>query len=287
MKRIDTASKAVDLFGAGKHGYQNGNLALGVPPTQLDASPLNHLQEEVARVIEAGGVALDGAVYTQLLSVLQSAGVLAGHLAKAATVSLAAAEAGRLITLNSVSAFTATLPAANAVPAGNGFRFLNINTGVATVQRAGADSIRVNNGTVNSLALGAGDTLTLVSDGVSSWQAVAGTAQLQYANTFAKSVVAQANGATGYQRLPSGVLLQWGYMSETGTPLPSGGTLIRTVTMPIAYTTFVGGAWANSSLNYVGCGVAPQSLTQLSLRFWDARNSGALNVDACWLAIGI
>lgn len=70
MKRIDTATKAVDLFGAGKHGFQDGNPSLGVPATQLTAALFNNVQEEIARVVEAAGITLDGSVYTQLLSAL-------------------------------------------------------------------------------------------------------------------------------------------------------------------------------------------------------------------------
>lgn len=81
MQRIDTATKAVDLFGAGKHGYKNGNRALGILPTDFNAVSLNNLQEEICRVIEAAGIALDGTVFDQLLTALRSAGVFATQLA--------------------------------------------------------------------------------------------------------------------------------------------------------------------------------------------------------------
>lgn len=70
MQRIDTTTKAVDLFGSGKHGFQDGNPALGVAATQLNAALFNNVQEEIARVVEAAGIALDGGVYTQLLAAL-------------------------------------------------------------------------------------------------------------------------------------------------------------------------------------------------------------------------
>jgi len=66
MKRIDTATKAVDLFGEGKHGYKDGNPLSGDAPTQLNAAQFNHLQEEIANVIELTGGTLDPADYTQL-----------------------------------------------------------------------------------------------------------------------------------------------------------------------------------------------------------------------------
>ena len=66
MKRIDTATRAIDLFGAGKDGFKDGNLALGVAPTDFNAAWPNGMQEEVLTVIEAAGLTPDGADLTQL-----------------------------------------------------------------------------------------------------------------------------------------------------------------------------------------------------------------------------
>ncbi len=70
MKRIDTPTKATDLHGPGKHGFKDGNPLTGDPATTLSASMFNHLQEEVARTIEAGGGTLDATKYDQLATVL-------------------------------------------------------------------------------------------------------------------------------------------------------------------------------------------------------------------------
>jgi len=60
MKRIDTATKAEDLFGAGKHGFKDGNVLTGEQPTVLNADWFNHIQEELAAVVEVViGTALD------------------------------------------------------------------------------------------------------------------------------------------------------------------------------------------------------------------------------------
>lgn len=68
MQRIDTATAVQDLFGAGKHGFGD------TPPnqTQLDAAFFNNVQEEIARVIENAGGALDGLTLDQLWTTLQS-----------------------------------------------------------------------------------------------------------------------------------------------------------------------------------------------------------------------
>lgn len=72
MQRIDTATKSPDLFGAGKHGYKDGNVSLGVPATQLNAAVFNAIQEEISNVIEASGAALNPASFTQLVTAINA-----------------------------------------------------------------------------------------------------------------------------------------------------------------------------------------------------------------------
>lgn len=72
MKRISTATKVADKFGAGKPGFTNGNAVTGLPSTDLEADWFDHLQEEVANVVEADGQVSDGSSYAQLLTALQS-----------------------------------------------------------------------------------------------------------------------------------------------------------------------------------------------------------------------
>jgi len=52
MKRIDSANKAADLWGPGKHGFSGGNPATNTPATFLTPDWFNGVQEEICRVIE-------------------------------------------------------------------------------------------------------------------------------------------------------------------------------------------------------------------------------------------
>jgi hypothetical protein len=121
MKRIDTSTKVTDLFGAGKHGFRNSNVALGQAATDFNADWPNNLQEEVSNVIEAAGIALDGAVRTQLLQALRSNAVLCA-------VDIGAANAA-------VLTYTPAIPALvdgmvlwfKAVAANTGATTLNVN----------------------------------------------------------------------------------------------------------------------------------------------------------------
>lgn len=71
MRRITTATRATDLFGPGKDGFRDGNLALAILPTDLNADLFNQLQEEIANVVEGTGIALNGADMTQLLQAIR------------------------------------------------------------------------------------------------------------------------------------------------------------------------------------------------------------------------
>jgi hypothetical protein len=71
MKRIDTATRAEDLFGAGKDGFRNSNKGAGIAATQVDADWCNHIQEELANVVEGTGIALDPGDRTQLKAAIK------------------------------------------------------------------------------------------------------------------------------------------------------------------------------------------------------------------------
>jgi hypothetical protein len=62
MRRIATATKSVDLFGAGKHGFTEGDAQAGVAPTDLSGNWFNDVQEEIAGVLEKAGKTLDSTV---------------------------------------------------------------------------------------------------------------------------------------------------------------------------------------------------------------------------------
>jgi hypothetical protein len=57
MRRIDTATRAQNLFGAGDDmdGFTDGDAGVPTSPTHLNATWFNHVQEELARAIESEG----------------------------------------------------------------------------------------------------------------------------------------------------------------------------------------------------------------------------------------
>lgn len=71
MQRISTLNRIANLFGPGKDGFKNGDLANGVVPTAFNADWCNGVQEELANVIEASGAALNAGSVVQLLTAIR------------------------------------------------------------------------------------------------------------------------------------------------------------------------------------------------------------------------
>lgn len=236
-------------------------------PTAVSDKDMNSVIWSVMEILNAGGVAgqqFDPAVpasYQGLLTALRSAGVfqtaaqfdnttkavttafLKRHGLQASGLSLvtvtgalAAAHVGGTVAINSAASTTHTLPAANSVPGGARIEFMNINTGAATVARAGADTVQVSSVAVTSLPLRNGDTLTLESDGVSKWYAVAGSAQQRYASVFGG-----VQGSSGWKELPGGDIVQW-----TAATITSGASVPWPIGFPVACDWAMSGTSGNA-----------------------------------------
>jgi len=150
---------------------------------------------------------------------------------------LDAADIGRLQVIVANSAIT--LPDATAVGAGATLHFVSTAGTSSTIAAAGADVIiGLATSPVTSAAIGLRGTLTLVSNGAGGWIATAGT--VHQAGSFAFGASLTGNG---YQRLPTGLILQWG----TGT-LPASGqpTASVNVTLPLAWPNGILSGSANA-----------------------------------------
>lgn len=171
MDRIDTATKVVDLFGAGKHGFRDGDLALGVAPTYLNAKWFNAAQEELVNIIEAAGIVPDGAVRTQVRQAVKR--LFGGNVttvnAANSPFALTADHAGLVIMDATAGNIVANLPAVNVIAQPLRFNFVRADAtaNTATVNRAGADTF-VGGATSFTLSL-QGETRNAQGDAVSKW----------------------------------------------------------------------------------------------------------------------
>ncbi|QIE87030.1 phage tail protein [Pseudomonas nitroreducens] len=132
--------------------------------------------------------------------------------------------AGQII--NCSSTITVTLPSGTPEAVGAKFQINNTGSGVVTVQSpAGQNLYGVGNGTPRTFVLGPGDTVTIGYVGGGSWYGWGGI-QLGASAGFASSL-----SPSGYQKLPSGLILNW-----TSINVPDGAAdSIINFTWPLAF----------------------------------------------------
>lgn len=274
MKRIATPTKALDLFGPGKHGFKNGDLANGIQPTDLEADWFNQVQEELARLPEGAGIELDGNVRTQLLQAVRR--MTGGNVrtVTAGNTVLTADDAGLVLVDGTAGAVTIALPLANVLKAlPLTFRRIDATANSVTVSVAGTGADVIDEGGSSFALLGHGDVRKVVSDGTAGWATVIGP-------------FSSAKAATGYQRLPNGLVLQWGNsMSDlSGQAAITFPLAFPSVCFSICVTTT--GAIGTSNSTYVwGMG----SKTPTSFSAWSTLASTlamAPEIGCNWLAIG-
>lgn len=90
MKRINTSTKVTDKFGAGKHGFTDGNPTTGEKATSLEGSWFDHVQEEIANFIEEQGITLDANNRTQLAAAITAKLATGNYLRRTVSATLAA-----------------------------------------------------------------------------------------------------------------------------------------------------------------------------------------------------
>lgn len=295
MDRISTASKAADLFGAGKHGFKDGNLSLGITPTDFNAQWFNGVQEELLNVIEAAGIVPSAATRNQLLTALRGNSLFQTAAqfnsdARAATtafvqralgnfqgilnvttspISLVAADVGKLINCYN-AASSLTLPQASTLGVGSSFLIYSGNA--LTLNAFPGDTIVPYPGyigTVTAVNIPA-STVTRVTWNGGAWiVAIEGGGVSSVA-------------ATGYQRLPSGLIVQWGQVA-------SSSSADVTVSFPIAFPnavrfTGVQHMHGTTSSPYIGS-VATYIPTGFSFSLYTTAGARTAQ-NTGWIAIG-
>ncbi|MGA0569657.1 hypothetical protein ACO2Q9_02930 [Variovorax sp. VNK109] len=274
MDRISTATRATDLFGAGKHGFKNGDLGLAIAPTDLNAAWFNGAQEELVRIIEAGGVVPDAVTLTQVQQALKR--IFAGNLTPVAngTTNLTADNAGLVLIDAAAGNVTINLPAVTAV-SGVGLQYMfyrKDSTGnIVTVNRAGTNSI---DGATSFTITGQYSSRTIEGDASGAW-----------------STIAQTNpGATEVSRLQGGctataaggaitVTLQPGTIDFRSTTLNNGATVrvsnASAITLVIPNTANFGAATADGTQRLAVMGMSSGTAIELAV----ANLRGGVNLD--------
>ncbi|OBU85882.1 gp53-like domain-containing protein [Chromobacterium subtsugae] len=172
---------------------------------------------------------------------------------------------GKLVELS--GSFTLNTPSFNGVPAGAAMEYINTGNGPVTISGNGA-SFFYNSASVASVTLQSGQSARCVFDGTS----------IVVTGGFGAASI----GSNGYQKLPSGLIFQWGAASVAS----ASDTL---VTLPIAFPNQLGQVLLGEAYN-LGSSVAiygSWSINTASPKTsFYLRNSSASGNAVSWFAIG-
>lgn len=271
------------------------------PPTEITADIMNALQTEIVNVVEAAGITLNKLQNNQLLSALRAANLFqtqgvfdnstkaattafvqralgnmaAGVSSANAAITATAADLGKFYSLISATAQTVTLPLLSAVLDGATLTFHNTSDSIKTFVRQGTDVISPDGSSLTSVTLLQGEVICFSKES-SAWRAY-GTGALKYAVSFGSLL-----SANGYQKLPSGLIVQWGVAITS----PSADVV---VTLPIAFPT----ACRTVSLGAISGVAAPYIATLTGSLGASAFNLGCyttagarIGTSVGWIAIG-
>ncbi|WP_176316738.1 gp53-like domain-containing protein [Burkholderia vietnamiensis] len=200
---------------------------------------------------------------------------------------LTAAHAGSTIYLGGAGNYVVTLPRASTVPAGARIEFVSgIGSSPVTIARQATDSIYMNANTpMTTVPMALGDTFIVESNGL-NWYSVGGSTPLAYTGGFGASIA-----SPGYQKLPSGMIIQSG---NTTTPGGTGTTLgPATANFPIAFPnncvfaigTLVDGG-TTAGWTGISAWVSSYSATNLSVSACLPSSVTSSGVTVGWIAFG-
>lgn len=273
MERIATATAEANKFGGGKNGFRDGDLGGGITPTQLEAEWFDQVQEEIAAVIEGFGVVLNAGDKHQMY------GAIALYLATKA--GLQAQTYTAFTTGGTSTAFTLTpTPALTGLAAGQRFR-VKFHTGCGAtptlaISGQAAKSLKKYTYAGTKAAVVAAD---IVADMLTDieYDGVDYVVLDQLPGDTTASIATD-----GYQKLPSGWIIQWG---TTGS-ISSGGH--ADVTFPITFPNGMlcnGGTTSSSADSATPIGVGAGSISASQHRLYN--HSGATaGAGIRWWAIG-
>lgn len=213
-----------------------------------------------------------------MAAVQRALGNMNGFTNLAVSTVLTAANIGEYIVVGSVSGLTHTLPAASLCPGGK-IAVYNYASYATTFAAPAGTKINVGTavGTLSSAIVSPGENAIFYSDGT-NWS-MFGSMQMTQSQLFA---LVKSN--SGYQKLPSGLLIQWGFRATAVSAPP--GSSANNWTFPIAFPNACLAAFATAG-NDVGtaCSVEGLSASQASGFILNIGSSTA-TLYTNWLSFG-
>ena len=208
--------------------------------------------------------------------VQRAMGNMRGYAAVGASRSITANDLGKLLFVDT-NGSTITLPTPSSLGAtpGQAVEIFTTTASATLIPGAGTQVNHVGTSTVASIALLPAQSLKVVAVTGTAWQTVASTCGLGQNADFAA-----LKAVSGYQKLPSGIIIQWGGYS----PIPANSVV--DVTYPITFPNgaFVPLAGLNSQSTSSTAGqVSAYNLSASQIRI---ANSTAISQSVWWVAIG-
>jgi hypothetical protein len=235
--------KSIPNVGLVSGKFVDEDVVAGVVGSLIPSSWGNAVTDELRGVIVGAGITPDEADVSQVLkairqiiaSWLTGSGSLAtpsrfDNSTKVATtgfVQRALGYCGQNIWCAGSANYAVTLPSVGSVATGSVLYFWSSNPGTVTLNKSGTDNIFLKSTSVNSITLGDGDSLYLVSNPAIGWIAFGGSKQIGSSASFSASA-----SVNGYQRLPSGLIECRGKFTASST---AGAA--TPVTFPLGFTT--------------------------------------------------
>ena len=198
--------------------------------------------------------------------VQRALGSYSGYVTLNATTALTAAHVGKII-LPTAAGTSLTLPPIAGLPAGSKIKFYGNQFGASILPPSG---VIAHNGVGRaSITLGLYDAAEFTLTAASGWYCTGGSISLIGSSVFDASL-----GSSGYQKLPSGLILQWGRSVIAG-----GASAL--ITYPIAFPNQAfwavagidDGTNSTTAASAITSGVEQTALT--------VRNRSATS-DICW-----
>lgn len=138
--------------------------------------------------------------------VIKARGNRSGTTVVTGNLALSAAHVGQTMQLFGATPGAITLPPSASIDVGSTVELWSNATATFTLYPHGKDIISTGTVTPSTIAVATGDTITLVYKGAGAWLVTAGALQLGASSTaFGASM-----GVNGYQKLPSGLIIQRG-----------------------------------------------------------------------------
>lgn len=227
--------KSVPNVGLVDGKFIDENTVTGAVGSLIPSAWGNAVTDEILTVIKAAGIVPSEGETDQLLKAIRGSSMFAtqpqftatkdvattefvqralGNFSgqtniNTATAVITSAMAGRRIVASVPGTLTLSQWSLNA--AGSKFYIQNVSGGEIVVSRWGTDSIVALSRTLNSITIPSGSNAVFVC-GETSWVLEEGVAALKYSTEFATTL-----DAVGKERMPSGKIRQWGFLTTSSS----------------------------------------------------------------------